>query len=117
MEICRKAGISQATYFNWKKYDGLLPTEMRTLGNFSTIFQPPYLIYEKLLNSAIVSISVVIISSPLTTCAAYAFSRFRKRGERIMLVTILAIQFVPAVVIVLPLFLMFRSLGMLDTQR
>ena len=29
-DICRKAGISQATYFNWKKrYDGLLPTEMR----------------------------------------------------------------------------------------
>ena len=31
-EICRKAGISQATYFNWKKkYDGLLPTEVRRL--------------------------------------------------------------------------------------
>lgn len=31
-EICRKAGISQATYFNWKKkYGGLLPTEMRRL--------------------------------------------------------------------------------------
>lgn len=31
-EICRKAGISQATCFNWKKrYDGLLPTEMRRL--------------------------------------------------------------------------------------
>ena len=31
-EICRKAGISQATDFNWKKrYDGLLPTEMRRL--------------------------------------------------------------------------------------
>ena len=31
-EICRKVGISQATYFNWKKkYDGLLPTEMRRL--------------------------------------------------------------------------------------
>ena len=29
-DICREAGISQATYFNWKKkYDGLLPTEMR----------------------------------------------------------------------------------------
>lgn len=29
-EICRKAGISQATYFNWKKrYDGLTPPEMR----------------------------------------------------------------------------------------
>ena len=31
-DICREAGISQATYFNWKKkYDGLLPTEMRRL--------------------------------------------------------------------------------------
>lgn len=31
-EVCRKAGISQATCFNWKnKYDGLLPTEMRRL--------------------------------------------------------------------------------------
>lgn len=31
-DICRKAGISQATYFNWKKkYDGLPPTDMRRL--------------------------------------------------------------------------------------
>ena len=31
-DICRKAGISQATYFNWKKkYEGLLPTEMKRL--------------------------------------------------------------------------------------
>jgi putative transposase len=31
-EICRKAGISEATYFNWKKkYEGLLPDEMRRL--------------------------------------------------------------------------------------
>lgn len=28
-EICRKAGISQATYFNWKrKYVGMTPPEM-----------------------------------------------------------------------------------------
>jgi transposase len=31
-DICRKAGISQATYFNWKKkYEGLQPPEMRRL--------------------------------------------------------------------------------------
>ena len=35
-DICRKAGISRATYFNWKKkYDGLLPTEMRRLDDQS----------------------------------------------------------------------------------
>ena len=31
-DICRRDGISPATCFNWKKkYDGLLPTEMRRL--------------------------------------------------------------------------------------
>lgn len=31
-EICRKADISQATYFNWKKkYAGLMPSEMKRL--------------------------------------------------------------------------------------
>ena len=31
-EICRKAGISQATHFNWKKkYAGMLPTDMKKL--------------------------------------------------------------------------------------
>jgi hypothetical protein len=31
-DIYRTAGISPATYFNWKKrYDGLLPTEMKRL--------------------------------------------------------------------------------------
>jgi putative transposase len=29
-EICRKAGISEATFYNWrKKYAGLLPSEMK----------------------------------------------------------------------------------------
>ena len=29
-EICREAGLSQATYFNWrKKYIGLIPSEMK----------------------------------------------------------------------------------------
>ena len=31
-EICRKAGISQATYFSWKKkFDGMTLPEMRRL--------------------------------------------------------------------------------------
>ncbi len=31
-EACRKAGISSATFFNWKKkYAGLMPSEMRRL--------------------------------------------------------------------------------------
>jgi putative transposase len=30
--VCRKAGISEATYYNWrKKYGGLMPSEMKRL--------------------------------------------------------------------------------------
>ncbi len=31
-EVCRKAGISQQTYYRWrKKYAGLMPSELRRL--------------------------------------------------------------------------------------
>ena len=31
-EVCRKAGISDATFYNWRKrYAGLMPSEMRRL--------------------------------------------------------------------------------------
>ncbi len=87
-----------------------------TLENFSKIIEPPYSILEKLKNSMVVAGFTVLVALPLATCAAYSFSRFRLIGERMMLVTILATQFVPAVVIVLPFFLMFRSMGLLDTR-
>lgn len=32
-EVCRKAGISEATFYNWrKKYAGLVPSEMKPHG-------------------------------------------------------------------------------------
>jgi putative transposase len=34
-EVCRKAGISEATYYSWrKKYAGLMPSEMKRLRQF-----------------------------------------------------------------------------------
>lgn len=31
-ELCRKAGISEATFYNWrKKYAGLMPSEMKRM--------------------------------------------------------------------------------------
>ena len=87
-----------------------------TLSNFTEVFRPPYDLGPKLWNSTIVAGVTVLFAIPIATMAAYSFSRFRLAGETSMLVLILATQFVPAVVIVLPFFVMFRDLGLIDTR-
>ena len=87
-----------------------------TLDNFSAVFAPPYELGAKLANSTIVALVTVLIAIPVATMAAYSFSRFHLAGQTTMLVIILATQFVPAVVIVLPFFVMFRDLGLLDSR-
>ncbi len=87
-----------------------------TFANFGVVFDAPYFLGQKLWNSTIVAFITVIFAIPIATMAAYSFSRFRLTGETAMLVTILATQFVPAVVIILPFFVMFRDIGLLDTR-
>ena len=43
---------------------------------------------------------------PCASLAAYSFSRFRVRGRKFLFFLILSTQFIPAVVIVLPFFLL-----------
>ena len=87
-----------------------------TLENFRTVFDEPYNLGAKLINSTIVASVTVIGAIPIATCAAYSFSRFELKAKTVLLVMILATQFVPAVVIVLPFFVLFRDLGILDTR-
>lgn len=87
-----------------------------TFQNFGLVFDAPYELGDKLFNSTIVAFVTVVFAIPIATMAAYSFSRFRLRGETAMLVVILATQFVPAVVIILPFFVMFRDVGLLDTR-
>ena len=61
-----------------------------TLENFATVFESPYDLHHKLWNSTIVALVTVLFAIPLATLAAYSFSRFRMRGERVMFVMILA---------------------------
>jgi len=41
-EICRKFGISQATFFRWKIYGGLMPSEVRKLRQSEEAAGVPY---------------------------------------------------------------------------
>jgi multiple sugar transport system permease protein len=86
-----------------------------TLQNFVTAFGPLYELGDRITNSAIVTFFTLLIAIPTSTAAAYAFSRFRFPGGAIWPIGLLATQFVPAVMIIIPLFIFFRTLGLLDS--
>ncbi len=68
-----------------------------------------------LVNSLIVSLGVVVVSIVLGFLAAAALSRFEFIGRRAILVAILAVEMIPGGALLIPLFLSFKSLGMLNS--
>jgi multiple sugar transport system permease protein len=86
-----------------------------TLDNFREVFSERWQITNKIINSTVIAVSTVLIAIPIATCAAYAFSRLQFPLKRAMFQWILLTQFIPAVTIVLPFYVMFRQLDLLDT--
>lgn len=66
--------------------------------------------WPSVINSIVVSSATVLFAIPLATMAAYAFSRFRFFGNRALLVWILTTQFLPAIIVAIPFFTLFRTL-------
>ncbi len=86
-----------------------------TLKNFGEIFtNSQFGLGGALVSSLIVSFSTIAIAIPISTMGAYSFVRFRMIGGRAAFFSVLATQFVPAVVIIIPFFLLARDFGMLD---
>ncbi|WP_240419703.1 carbohydrate ABC transporter permease [Paenibacillus periandrae] len=63
-------------------------------------------------NSLFVSFSTVVIVLVLSVLAGYAISRFKFYGKRAFLLMLLCTQFIPGAMLLIPLFLIFKSLGM-----
>jgi multiple sugar transport system permease protein len=66
-------------------------------------------------DSLIVACGAVALGLAVSLPAAYAFSRFRFPGRSALQVQFLVINMVPVVMLILPLFILFRQLGLLDT--
>ncbi|MFJ9150078.1 carbohydrate ABC transporter permease [Streptomyces sp. NPDC102270] len=64
--------------------------------------------------SLIVSLSVVVIGIVVGTLAALAISRFAFRGRKVVIVGILAVQMVPLVAMIIPVFLLLNDLDQYD---
>ena len=65
-----------------------------------------------LINSAVVSVSTVIITLLFSIPGAYAVSRLKFPGQAVMSRSILLIYMVPAIVLVIPLYAVFSQLGL-----
>jgi multiple sugar transport system permease protein len=68
-----------------------------------------------ILNSAYVSLVTVILSLALATFGAYAVTRLRFKGRSFMSYSILLIYMFPAVVLVIPLYVIFAKMGLRDS--
>jgi multiple sugar transport system permease protein len=68
-----------------------------------------------LLNSLVVAAGTLAFGLALAVPAAYAFSRFRFRGRKSFRVLFLVVNMFPVVLLILPLFIIFRWLHLLDT--
>jgi len=69
------------------------------------------------MNSVIIAVATTILGIGVAALAAYAFSRFRFSGKKMLLVMILAVQMFPAVVLIIPLFIVMRRLDLLNTYQ
>ncbi len=85
-----------------------------TLDNYSKLWKATqFPIYFK--NSMIVSSLCALFTALVSIFAGYALSRFSFKGKRITFLIFLSTQMIPIVVIIIPLFIMFSKLNLLDT--
>jgi multiple sugar transport system permease protein len=88
--------------------------EHPTLDNYSAVLKSAQF-PRFLLNSAILSgigaCGAILVAAP----AAYAFSRMRFHGRKLLLVGVLALQMISPLVLAFPLYRYFASLGLLNS--
>lgn len=80
--------------------------EIWTRSNFPTLIA----------NSAIVTLTTVVICTVTGTLASYAVARTRFVGRNKVLLFYLVVRMFPAVMIVIPLFITMRMVGLLDSR-
>lgn len=70
----------------------------------------------RLLNSVVIGFGSTFLAVFLGTLAAYAFSRFRVPLKEDLMFFILSTRFMPPIAVAIPIYLMYRQLGLTDTH-
>jgi multiple sugar transport system permease protein len=91
-----------------------LPTVV-TLENYIRLFQKTTFL-SNLGHSLLVSSGTMLLGLSVSITAAYAFSRFRFAGRRTLMLQFLLVNMFPIVLLIIPLFIIMKNLGLLDTH-
>src|ERR1700756_101335 len=115
-------------------YVNLFTTRTRQTPEFLASLPPPQTWYERLvrsrnmviagpskvvprfINSMVIGFGSTFLAVCLGTLAAYAFSRFRVPLADDLLFFILSTRMMPPIAVAIPIYLMFRNLGLTDTK-
>jgi len=87
------------------------PSTDQALVGSNAVGDTPYAV----LNSLVVALSTALVNLVLGTFAAYSFSRIRFRGSQLLLIVYLLTRMVPSIAIIIPFYLVMRTLDLLDT--
>ena len=71
-------------------------------------------IFKWIINSIIVSLGVVIINLLVAIPAAYSISRYKIKFNKLLLIVVLVTQMIPPAIMVVPLFEIFASIGVIN---
>lgn len=93
----------------------LLPPVHPTLENFRTVFSGGELL-TWLWNSTIITLSSVLTATVIASLAAYPLSRLQFFGRKLYLELNIILMVVPPVVLVVPLFLLFADLNLINSR-
>jgi multiple sugar transport system permease protein len=84
-----------------------------TMANFVDIFANRNFLHY-LVNSVVLAVSTTLLAVVLGVVAAYGFSRYNFKGKKDIFFWILSVRMSPAIVAVIPLFLIIARIGLLD---
>jgi multiple sugar transport system permease protein len=92
----------------------LLPSHLY-LAPYIDQFTGQYNMLRSFLNSCVISLCAMLISLALSVMAAYGLARFNFRGRKVLILSFLITQMLPATLILTPLFIIFNKLQFFNT--
>ena len=105
-----KADYDNAPWWEKRVYDG--GERVLRVGGEVQLSQYP----NQFWNSLVIAVISTALAVSLGTITAYGFSRFKVPGESDLLFFVLSTRMLPPVVVAIPMFLMYRAVGLNDSH-